>query len=551
MVKNTIFIFFLLFLSGCIRNSNHFSKRLDNLEKMVNDFPQQVLDSLQTIPLSQLNRAEQAHYYLLEAITLDKNYKSLPSDSSLLVASNYFSAHKDYYNLAKTQTYLAIHEVLENNEKEKAYKYLKEAESNFQRSSQRDSHILGLIYYWIAQIQHQQNNYEEAEIYYRKSVDVFKENKDIISGLYSFKELGWLLITKKDYEKAEEVLEHSILQIDSLHQDNNKKIVILKASLQNAQNFLYWKKGDLQKALEFGKRSISTLENHSLDIPSNYYYGFIPIFKKLNQIDSCKLYCTKLIETAKKENNFLVLINSYRLLFQIEEQQGNYQKACELRDKYNKLKDEYSSKNKSESFIELERKYNTAQKEKAALTEKNRILTITIFSLIFVFATSVFIIYLIWSHRKLKRKNEELEEEVAKTKWGYALSRELIADNSSAYEELERLLNQNIHSIPPKIFDKFQESFRMQKADYSRRIFMALNQIDNNFIDRLQKRCPDLTPEDAMLASMIRHYWDIYDTARVFRVTLDAMKKRKQRLKLKVLGTEATLSELDEFLKKM
>lgn len=551
MVKNTIFIFFLLFLSACIGNSNHFSKRLDNLEKMVNDFPQQVLDSLQTIPLSQLNRAEQAHYYLLETAAIDKSYKTLDNDSTLRVAEKYYTSVNDFYNLSRILFYRAEYLYLKKNAPQDAYQLLKQAEINYNKSNQPNSHIIGLIYYWIAQIQHQQNNYEEAEIYYRKSVDVFKENKDIISGLYSLKELGWLLITKKDYEKAEEVLEHSILQIDSLHQDNNKKILILKASLQNAQNFLYWKKGDLQKALEFGKKSISTLENHSLDIPSNYYYGFIPIFKKLNQIDSCKLYCTKLIETAKKENNFLVHINSYRLLFQIEEQQGNYQKACELRDKYNKLKDEYSSKNKSESFIELERKYNTAQKEKAALTEKNRILTITIFSLVFVFATSVFIIYLIWSHRRLKRKNEELEEEVAKTKWGYALSRELIADNSSAYEELERLLNQNIHSIPPKIFDKFQESFRMQKADYSRRIFMALNQIDNNFIDMLQKRCPDLTPEDAMLASMIRHYWDIYDTARVFRVTLDAMKKRKQRLKLKVLGTEATLSELDEFLKKM
>ena len=164
---------------------------------------------------------------------------------------------------------------------------------------------------------------------------------------------------------------------------------------------------------------------------------------------------------------------------------------------------------------------------------------------------SIVALYFSWIHRKLKVKNAHLSEEIAKTQWGFALSKELIADNSSAYEKLELLLTKNIKLIPDKVYYEFENSLKAQKEEYSQRLFSALTNIDNNFIEKLQYKFPDLNIDEVMLAYMLRHEWDINDIAQVFRITFEAFKKRKYRLKIKILGADNNKISLEDYLNKM
>ncbi|WP_281840059.1 hypothetical protein [Odoribacter laneus] len=254
---------------------------------------------------------------------------------------------------------------------------------------------------------------------------------------------------------------------------------------------------------------------------------------------------------AFKENNLFNLVNCYKTLSQIEEEQKNYQKACEFNSKYNELKDELNSKHEREILKELEQKYALAEKEKENLKDRNKSLWYFTISLTIALTASIVALYFSWIHRKLKVKNAHLSEEIAKTQWGFALSKELIADNSSAYEKLELLLTKNIKLIPNKVYYEFENSLKAQKEEYSQRLFSALTNIDNNFIEKLQRKFPELNIDEVMLAYMLRHEWDINDIAQVFRISFEAFKKRKYRLKVKILGTDNNKISLEDYLNKM
>ena len=204
-----------------------------------------------------------------------------------------------------------------------------------------------------------------------------------------------------------------------------------------------------------------------------------------------------------------------------------------------------------EILKELEQKYALAEKEKENLKDRNKSLWYFTISLTIALTASIVALYFSWIHRKLKVKNAHLSEEIAKTQWGFALSKELIADNSSAYEKLELLLTKNIKLIPNKVYYEFENSLKAQKEEYSQRLFSALTNIDNNFIEKLQRKFPELNIDEVMLAYMLRHEWDINDIAQVFRISFEAFKKRKYRLKVKILGTDNNKISLEDYLNKM
>lgn len=365
---------------------------------------------------------------------------------------------------------------------------------------------------------------------------------------YSLRQLGRLFTNKKEFKKAKNSLSEATKIVKNLDHGNNPLVNQLYISILNNQSLTYQNMGNNDSALLFNKECLSFIDKRNYPVKSPFYQVTLRLYQKTNNLDSSKYYCQQMLAAAEKEDNLFSLVYGYKSLFQIEEAQGNYQKSCELRNQFNQLKDKLNSQNEKEALKELETKYNLAEKEKENLKTKNRSLWIITLSFIIAFTASIITLYYMWTHRKLKVRNNRLAEEIKKTQWGFALSKELINDNSAIYEELERLLSRNISSIPPKIYDEFQESFRNQKSNYSQRLFFALTNIDNNFIEKLRKKCPDLSPEDIMLASMIRHQWNVSDIAQIFRITFDALKKRKYRLRMKILGNENSKTSLENFL---
>lgn len=547
MNRYCFLILITLGVFACDTQLTPYMEQLTQWDKALENNPETIGDSLATLNVAKLNKAEKAYYYLLEAAVADKNLKQLKNDSTLLISERYYNSKKDYYALARTQYYLSKYQ----KEPQKIYELLKTAEINFEKSPKDDYHILGLIYYWLGQIQYRQYNTSEAELYYKKSNQIYSEVKDSLYMIYSLRQLGRIYSNQKSFDLAKKNFAEALNILDNIDDVNSTQITQLYASILINQSLLFQKTGDLDSAFVISKKCISIIEKRNIPIKSSLYFIFIKILKLKGEIDSCKYYGIKMKNAAFKENNLFNLVNCYKTLSQIEEEQKNYQKACEFNSKYNELKDELNSKHEREILKELEQKYALAEKEKENLKDRNKSLWYFTISLTIALTASIVALYFSWIHRKLKVKNAHLSEEIAKTQWGFALSKELIADNSSAYEKLELLLTKNIKLIPNKVYYEFENSLKAQKEEYSQRLFSALTNIDNNFIEKLQRKFPELNIDEVMLAYMLRHEWDINDIAQVFRISFEAFKKRKYRLKVKILGTDNNKISLEDYLNKM
>lgn len=547
MNRYCFLILITLGVFACDTQLTPYMEQLTQWDKALENNPETIGDSLATLNVAKLNKAEKAYYYLLEAAVADKNLKQLKNDSTLLISERYYNSKKDYYALARTQYYLSKYQ----KEPQKIYELLKTAEINFEKSPKDDYHILGLIYYWLGQIQYRQYNTSEAELYYKKSNQIYSEVKDSLYMIYSLRQLGRIYSNQKSFDLAKKNFAEALNILDNIDDVNSTQITQLYASILINQSLLFQKTGDLDSAFVISKKCISIIEKRNIPIKSSFYFIFIKILKLKGEIDSCKYYGIKMKNAAFKENILFNLVNCYKTLSQIEEEQKNYQKACEFNSKYNELKDELNSKHEREILKELEQKYALAEKEKENLKDRNKSLWYFTISLTIALTASIVALYFSWIHRKLKVKNAHLSEEIAKTQWGFALSKELIADNSSAYEKLELLLTKNIKLIPNKVYYEFENSLKAQKEEYSQRLFSALTNIDNNFIEKLQRKFPELNIDEVMLAYMLRHEWDINDIAQVFRISFEAFKKRKYRLKVKILGTDNNKISLEDYLNKM
>lgn len=547
MNRYCFLILITLGVFACDTQLTPYMEQLTQWDKALENNPETIGDSLATLNVAKLNKAEKAYYYLLEAAVADKNLKQLKNDSTLLISERYYNSKKDYYALARTQYYLSKYQ----KEPQKIYELLKTAEINFEKSPKDDYHILGLIYYWLGQIQYRQYNTSEVELYYKKSNQIYSEVKDSLYMIYSLRQLGRIYSNQKSFDLAKKNFAEALNILDNIDDVNSTQITQLYASILINQSLLFQKTGDLDSAFVISKKCISIIEKRNIPIKSSFYFIFIKILKLKGEIDSCKYYGIKMKNAAFKENNLFNLVNCYKTLSQIEEEQKNYQKACEFNSKYNELKDELNSKHEREILKELEQKYALAEKEKENLKDRNKSLWYFTISLTIALTASIVALYFSWIHRKLKVKNAHLSEEIAKTQWGFALSKELIADNSSAYEKLELLLTKNIKLIPNKVYYEFENSLKAQKEEYSQRLFSALTNIDNNFIEKLQRKFPELNIDEVMLAYMLRHEWDINDIAQVFRISFEAFKKRKYRLKVKILGTDNNKISLEDYLNKM
>lgn len=547
MNRYCFLILITLGVFACDTQLTPYMEQLTQWDKALENNPETIGDSLATLNVAKLNKAEKAYYYLLEAAVADKNLKQLKNDSTLLISERYYNSKKDYYALARTQYYLSKYQ----KEPQKIYELLKTAEINFEKSPKDDYHILGLIYYWLGQIQYRQYNTSEAELYYKKSNQIYSEVKDSLYMIYSLRQLGRIYSNQKSFDLAKKNFAEALNILDNIDDVNSTQITQLYASILINQSLLFQKTGDLDSAFVISKKCISIIEKRNIPIKLSFYFIFIKILKLKGEIDSCKYYGIKMKNAAFKENNLFNLVNCYKTLSQIEEEQKNYQKACEFNSKYNELKDELNSKHEREILKELEQKYALAEKEKENLKDRNKSLWYFTISLTIALTASIVALYFSWIHRKLKVKNAHLSEEIAKTQWGFALSKELIADNSSAYEKLELLLTKNIKLIPNKVYYEFENSLKAQKEEYSQRLFSALTNIDNNFIEKLQRKFPELNIDEVMLAYMLRHEWDINDIAQVFRISFEAFKKRKYRLKVKILGTDNNKISLEDYLNKM
>lgn len=549
MVKLFYVIALLGVVASCSFFNNQYTNELKNLDAQLEDHPEMVWDSLKKMDTEKFNESQLAYYYLLNASASDKNLVYLDNDSTLSIALEYYRDKKnDLYNLARAQYYMGKYEQKKERYRE-AYEHYKEAEINFKDSKEENQHLLGLIYFQIALIQKFQNNLSEAEISSQKSFEIFTAIDDTISAVYALKQKGVIEIKLKKYSEAKDNLYKS-LDIISNTKKESKQIFEVHYSILGSISQLYRRSGNIALAADFNNKVLSLFKKYNKDITSSHYQNTMVIHNALNNRDSTRIYCHKMIEAAEKENNVINLFNGYRILSLFEAQDGNYKKACELNYAYNKLKDSWNEAQKKNNLLDIEKRYSKAESErqlyKAEISKLKAYFSIPILVLIGI----IIGIFLYNRHKKLKVEYNRLSEMVKHSEWGFLVTKEFITENHIAYDEMERMLNREkgLKNINVEIYNKFHDALIKQKTNYSGRLLDRLTNFDGNFGSKFQRLFPDVNAEDFLMTAMIHHKWKISDMTVIFHVSVDALRKRKTRLTHKISAILNKEIDLDEYL---
>lgn len=551
MYRSLLLIIHLLVFISCRTGRDDYAQQLHYLDEALEQQPEYALDSLKNIRVSRLPKAEKAYYFLLYAAANDKNLIYVPRDSTLLFSRNYYESTSDHYNLARTLYYLSKQYQLQN-KKEIAYDLLKQAELSLKKDAELHPHLEGLIHYQLARLQNRQSNLPEAEHYLEKALENFLSARDTISAVHALKSLSQIATSKKQFTSAREYLTEGLNLLDRLEETDNPKINEVKTGVSNSLSILYRNMSDIPNALKYARKCITIASQNDQGILSSYYHSMVLAFLGENQWDSTKHYCSLMIQAAQNGKKFINTINGYKLLAQIAEKEGDYREACSYLQQYNLYKDSLNENTNKNLTIELDKKYNLAEKERQLLKSENAKLRSYILISILIIILLLISIPLYNRHRKLKTDYKQLSETVKHTEWGFSVTKELIAANNLVYEELERILNRyRVGNVNSEIYNRFQDAFTRQKANYSSRLIAILTDFDQAFIKKFQKKFPHFSSDDTLMAAMVRHRWKVSDIAAVFHVSTEAIRKRKSRLAKKISTILKTNITLDEYLNEM
>lgn len=551
MYRSLLLIIHLLVFISCRTGRDDYAQQLHYLDEALEQQPEYALDSLKNIRVSRLPKAEKAYYFLLYAAANDKNLIYVPRDSTLLFSRKYYESTSDHYNLARTLYYLSKQYQLQN-KKEIAYDLLKQAELSLKKDAELHPHLEGLIHYQLARLQNRQSNLPEAEHYLEKALENFLSARDTISAVHALKSLSQIATSKKQFTSAREYLTEGLNLLDRLEETDNPKINEVKTGVLNSLSILYRNMSDIPNALKYARKCITIASQNDQGILSSYYHSMVLAFLGENQWDSTKHYCSLMIRAAQNGKKFINTINGYKLLAQIAEKEGDYREACSYLQQYNLYKDSLNENTNKSLTIELDKKYNLAEKERQLLKSENAKLRSYILISILIIILLLISIPLYNRHRKLKTDYKQLSETVKHTEWGFSVTKELIAANNLVYEELERILNRyRVGNVNSEIYNRFQDAFTRQKANYSSRLIAILTDFDQAFIKKFQKKFPHFSSDDTLMAAMVRHRWKVSDIAAVFHVSTEAIRKRKSRLAKKISTILKTNITLDEYLNEM
>jgi len=363
----------------------------------------------------------------------------------------------------------------------------------------------------------------------------------------------------------------------------NKSIMFWRYTAMNLANIgvLYKKMGEYDKALDYLFQASEMQEEQKLFTKlSSSYSNIGNTYLLLNKFDEAMIYITKGLNYALKYNSLSSIAKSYKNIHNLYLEMDDFEKALETYKIYQSYQDSIIDKDMKKSFIEIQTKYETEEKEKENQTLKiekelnDKVRLYFIILLIALIITLLSITYFfVHKSRLLKRnkqyyekekqlnltlkKTSELEKKrfeeivyaeqkinqlqkdkiIAKNK---ELTAVVLADNnknsilSNLSQEIEHLEKQEISK--KQVLNKFKQivSGTQVVEDDWLTFKQQIEKVYHDFFKRLRDCCPDLTTNEQRLCSYLLIDMSSKEIAQTLNVTVAAIDKARQRLRRKI-----------------
>lgn len=543
MMRKLLYFFILLIMTmfSCQRNENRHNM-LQNISDMMEEHPDSALSLLQQMNAAELNKADNALYCLLLFQAMDKNRIPLSSDSLITIAVNYFEDSDDFLRKALSFYYLGRYYESQD-DAERATSLFLQAFDVMEKNP--DNKLLILIYSHLGDVYYDRDWYDKSLEMQLKALEYSKkENNHNI--LYILRNIGRVYLIE---EKKDSALFYYNRSLN--YTDKTKDLVTYTETL-NEISRLYCFFKEYAKALEYVTEvtSLSTGEDLYFCYSSKGY-----IYTGLGELDSAQFYLHKSLEF----NNLYIKTAAYDNLYHIMKKRGKFKDAIAYNDLYILYFDSITIKQNRDAVIHIQQKYQNEKlkNEVNTLLISNRkrqfFLYIFLSGLVIVLFAGI-IIYLQQRKRKqyeqmkIRLDMEKQEKEILKRETDMAVLEKKTAD-------MREYLIKKVYAIrkipslnatsQTEVYDK---KIKLSEADWNELAGMA-DALFDNFITRLKNEYQNLNDDDLQLCLLTKLQVSNEDIHNLFCITVDAVKKKKQRLgkdKLLLINKDLLLKDFIE-----
>lgn len=553
-----LFIYGLLF--SCTPKDA--SEIFDRVEKYMETCPDSALLLLNQISQPEkLQGKECADYALLLTQARDKNYlDSLQSDSLIKLAVDYYQDSDDKVRGGKALFYYGKVTALQG-DYEKAMQAYLDAQERLEGA--KEYKLQAWIQEYVGRINDDQERYDMALDNYQKSIFYNKKADNTLGIIYAYRNIAWIYAVRQNMDSVNRYVEAGF---SLLNGDSTSSVF---PSLMHIKGVAESSNGNYLNAVSYFLVAIRC--EKVVDSIPYYYMSLGDAYMKLSLFDKAE-ECFKYILSS---NDIFVLSGAYNYFYLLEKKKVEYGKSLyykEMSDSLLQIAQNEAIRNKVLK-VQKKNEIEKQQKEKDILQQDNLIQLLGGIVLLFFWG-------LFFCKKMVKRNErdyrESLQEFAKRSREIISTNEQLISQYICQVEELKQKevsvveaskeqivrLEQEIRILMEKNRGNLENSYA-DRLNVLRQLKEGLLIVENmtaierreflgyvdflfdNFVTRL---CTEyrLKESNLLLAAFIKLGFSSEELVILFDSELEAVRKRKQRLKNK-LGLDNKVN-LDVFL---
>jgi tetratricopeptide (TPR) repeat protein len=410
--------------------------------------------------------------------------------------------------------------------------------------------LIGIIYYYL-------ENYQLSLEYYNKALEINIEQNDKkwIAGNYN--NLGMIYEKLGEYGLA---LEYYFKSLEANIELNNKNWI---ANNYGNIGSLYQQMGNPKSIEYLFKRLVLNTELKDISgiAQSNYLIG--RYYNAQEKYPEAITYLLRSYDLSDSIGNLLQTNNIAHELSRAFENLENFKEAYNYHVIYKRLNDSLNFEDNAQKITRLEMQYRFRKDQQLndLKSQKNRLLQtfVAVFLGILVLISILFIKRqraMAHQHdleqKKLQLENNLLKEELQfKSKAfednvKYLLNKnELITNVSERLIKEKPLFKKENQRIIEEVILELQSNIEYEMLD---EFEVRFNQVHFDFIEKLSKLVPDLTPNDKKLCAFLKLEMSTKEISSITGQSITSIETARTRLRKK-LKIQSKETSLQEFLK--
>lgn len=414
-------------------------------------------------------------------------------------------------------------EAFNKNDVMTAFNKLQKARTGFDKAGDHRgffeaSVYLSMIYDLIGQKEQGYKILKETEF-----IDV--PNYKAYSSQYYLRMMAYMCtMVDKNYKQAEEYIKKCIIFDKEKYPKDTTFIYMDKANLAE----MYILQGNYGKAKAITEKLIRSKPTDNKIYLSQLYYCMGLIACNEMKIDSAYSYLEKGMAYSRRYSAFNNQINILNTLARLDSTNNDMKSYILHKQEYDRLRSKISGNEIYYKIALMQEKHKMdMMKQENEKTRVINLLSLILLSLIPLIMGGIFIA--VYKNVKTRQKVDQLEKQRL--------------DGEIQMEKLEKELLKLKVEKKDEIIDKAQKeniAMSLQLAGTEKRngnlkrLERQLNDMDRNFIKKVETRFPHLTRNDLRLICFIKQGIDSHEIASLLNITVESLHKSRYRLRKKL-----------------